>query len=57
MILVPGAIGFGSVSSFLDQHVVRGVAAAFDMVLVAMSIVIGYLIGKAVVPARKTLEV
>ena len=56
LILVPGSIGFGSVSSFLERNVVSGVEAAFDMVLVAMSIVIGYLIGKAVVPARKTIE-
>jgi uncharacterized membrane protein YjjP (DUF1212 family) len=52
LILVPGSIGFGSVSSFLERNVVNGVEAAFDMVLVAMSIVIGYLIGKAVVPVR-----
>lgn len=57
LILVPGSIGFGSVSSFLERNVVSGVEAAFDMVLVAMSIVIGYLIGKAVVPARRTIEV
>jgi uncharacterized membrane protein YjjP (DUF1212 family) len=56
LILVPGSIGFGSVSSFLERNVVSGVEAAFDMVLVAMSIVIGYLIGKAIVPSSKTRE-
>lgn len=56
LILVPGSIGFGSVSSFLERNVVSGVEAAFDMVLIAMSIVIGYLIGKAVVPAGKAIE-
>ena len=50
VLLVPGTIGFGSVSDFLSNNILRGVEAAFDMVLVAISIVIGVLIARVLLP-------
>jgi len=55
LLLVPGSIGFGSVSSFLQKNILSGLEAAFTMVMVAMSIVIGLLAAYAVVPPRRLL--
>ncbi len=55
MLLVPGAIGFGSVLSFLDKNAVSGVEAAFQMTLVAVSLVLGLLFANAILPPRKVL--
>ncbi|MEW6128412.1 MAG: threonine/serine exporter family protein [Acidobacteriota bacterium] len=55
LLLVPGSIGFVSVSNFLEKNILSGVAAAFSMVMVAMSIVIGLLLANAIVPARKNI--
>ncbi|MEQ9399628.1 MAG: threonine/serine exporter family protein [Longimicrobiales bacterium] len=44
LLLVPGSLGFGSVSSLLDQDVVVGLQAAFSMVVVALSLVTGLLL-------------
>jgi uncharacterized membrane protein YjjP (DUF1212 family) len=55
LLLVPGSIGFVSVSNFLEKNILNGVSAAFSMVMVAMSIVIGLLLANAIVPSRKTL--
>ena len=55
MLLVPGSIGFGSVLSFLDKNAVSGVEAAFQMTLVAVSLVLGLLFANAIFPSRKAL--
>jgi uncharacterized membrane protein YjjB (DUF3815 family) len=55
LLLVPGSIGFVSVSSFLEKNILTGIQAGFSMVMVAMSIVIGLLLANALVPARKIL--
>ncbi len=55
LLLVPGSIGFVSVSNFLEKNILTGVAAAFSMVMVAMSIVIGLLLANAIVPSRKAM--
>lgn len=55
LLLVPGSIGFVSVSNLLEKNILNGVAAAFSMVMVAMSIVIGLLLANAVVPSRKAM--
>lgn len=53
LLLVPGSIGFISVSNFLEKNILTGVEAAFSMVMVAMSIVIGMLVANAIIPSRK----
>ncbi|MEL6497376.1 MAG: threonine/serine exporter family protein [Planctomycetota bacterium] len=55
ILLVPGAIGFRSVSSFLEADAVSGVQAAFTALLVAVSLVAGLLIANVAVPARRSL--
>ena len=53
MLLVPGSLGFRSVSLFLTHDVVSGVEAAFGMVLVAVSLVGGLLFANVLVPPRR----
>lgn len=55
LLLVPGSIGFRSLSSLLNRDVVSGVESAFTMVLVAISIVTGLLIANVLVRPRAAL--
>jgi uncharacterized membrane protein YjjP (DUF1212 family) len=55
MLLVPGSMGFRSVSSFLARDTVSGMEAAFQMGLVATSLVAGLLLAHALVPTRRAL--
>ncbi len=55
ILLVPGAIGFRSVSSFLEADAISGVQAAFTALLVAVSLVAGLLIANVAVPAKRSL--
>ena len=54
LILVPGTVGFGSLSKFLESDVVSGVATAFKMALVAVALVTGLLLSNIVLPPRRT---
>ncbi|MBF5043890.1 threonine/serine exporter family protein [Aggregicoccus sp. 17bor-14] len=55
MLLVPGSIGFRSLSSLLERNVVAGVDTAFNMLMVAVALAAGLLVANAIVPARKVL--
>jgi uncharacterized membrane protein YjjP (DUF1212 family) len=55
MLLVPGAIGFSSVSSFMARDVVAGVQTAFSVVIMATGIVIGLLLANVLLPPRQSL--
>ncbi len=55
MLLVPGSLGFRSLSSLWEQDVVGGIDGAFKMVLVAISLVAGILVANAVVLPRRSL--
>lgn len=55
MLLVPGSIGFRSLSSLMAHDVVSGVQTAFTMILVAIALVAGLLIANDIVPARRAL--
>ncbi len=55
ILLVPGAIGFRSVSSFLDADALAGLQAAFTALLVGVSLVAGLLIANVAVPAKRSL--
>ncbi|HET9449384.1 MAG TPA: threonine/serine exporter family protein, partial [Aggregicoccus sp.] len=55
MLLVPGSIGFRSLSSLLERNVVAGVDTAFSMLMVAVALAAGLLVANALVPARKVL--
>lgn len=55
ILLVPGSIGFGSLSRFIANDVMSGVGAAFSVVLVATAIATGLLVANAIVPPRRNL--
>ncbi|MEZ6242992.1 MAG: threonine/serine exporter family protein [Phycisphaerales bacterium] len=55
LLLVPGAIGFQSFSAFTSHDAVEGVQLAFEMILVAVSLVAGLLLANVALPPRKAL--
>lgn len=55
MLLVPGSLGFRSVTSFVDADTLGGVQAASSMVLVAVGLVVGLLLANAAVAPRRAL--
>jgi uncharacterized membrane protein YjjP (DUF1212 family) len=52
LLLVPGSIGFSSLTSLLDRQTLTGVEAAFRMTLVAASLVTGLLLSNVLVQPR-----
>jgi uncharacterized membrane protein YjjP (DUF1212 family) len=52
LILVPGSIGFRSVTALLESQVVTGIETAVSMVLTATSLVAGLLVAAAIYPER-----
>jgi uncharacterized membrane protein YjjB (DUF3815 family) len=50
--LVPGSVGFRSISALIDSQVVAGVDTAFSMILTAVSLVAGLLTAAAIFPER-----
>jgi uncharacterized membrane protein YjjP (DUF1212 family) len=55
LLLVPGSIGFRAVRALLEQDVVAGVEGTFSMVLAAVTLVAGTLVGNALIPPRRGL--
>ena len=55
LLLVPGTLGFESVRSFVAKDALAGVATAFQMIFIAISIVAGLLIANASTPSRRPL--
>ncbi len=55
ILLVPGSIGFGSLSKFIERDVMSGVEAAFNVLLVAVALVTGLLLANVIVPPKRTL--
>jgi uncharacterized membrane protein YjjP (DUF1212 family) len=53
VLLVPGSIGFSSLSSLLDRQVVPGVESAFRTVLISVALATGLLIADVLVPPRR----
>ncbi len=53
LLLVPGSIGYRSLASLLQREVVLGVETAFQMILIAISLVAGMLIANVVSPHRR----
>jgi len=50
LLLVPGSIGFRSLTSLLDQQTIPGVETAFRMILMATALAAGLLIANVVAP-------
>jgi uncharacterized membrane protein YjjP (DUF1212 family) len=55
ILLVPGSLGFRSLSALWEHNVVGGIDTAFKMLLVAISLVVGILLANAVVLPRRSL--
>lgn len=55
LILVPGSLGYRSLTALLDRQTVEGVEFAFGMMLVAMALVGGLLAASAIVPPKRIL--
>lgn len=55
ILLVPGSIGFGSLSRFIAHDVMSGVAAAFSVVLIGTAIATGLLVANALVRPNRNL--
>lgn len=55
LILVPGSLGYLSLTSFLDQRTLEGIDLAFNMVLVAVALVGGFLAANAILPPKRSL--
>ncbi len=53
LLLVPGSLGFRSVSALVDREVLSGVETAFTMIFIATGIVAGLLVANIVVPRRR----
>lgn len=52
LLLVPGSIGYRSLTSLLDQNVVTGIATAFTMLLTAVALAAGLLMANVLVPPK-----
>ncbi len=55
IVLVPGSLGYRSLTAFLDRETIAGVDFAFGMVIVAVALVGGILTANVVVPPRRIL--
>ncbi|MCB9897762.1 MAG: threonine/serine exporter family protein [Planctomycetes bacterium] len=55
LLLVPGSMGFRSVSSFVSRDTVGGLETAFGMAFVAAGLVGGLLLAYALLPPRRAL--
>lgn len=54
LLLVPGSVGFRSVSAMFERQVLSGVETAFNMFFIATAIVAGLLVANIIVPRRST---
>ena len=50
LLLVPGSIGYQSMSSMMERNTIAGIDTAFTMILTAVSLVAGLLIAGVVAP-------
>lgn len=52
LLLVPGSLGFRSVSAFMEANALEGVQGAFTMLIVAIGLVVGLLTANVISPSR-----
>ncbi len=55
LLLVPGSLGFNSVTALLDQNVVRGVAAWSAMLVTAVALAAGLLLSNVLLPPKRVI--
>jgi uncharacterized membrane protein YjjB (DUF3815 family) len=55
ILLVPGSVGFRSLSAVLERDVLLGLDTAVSLIVVLISLVAGLLFGDLLVPPRRAL--
>lgn len=55
IVLVPGSLGYRSLTAFLDRETIAGVDFAFSMIIIAAALVGGILTANIVMPPRRIL--
>jgi uncharacterized membrane protein YjjP (DUF1212 family) len=55
LVLVPGSVGFRSITALLDDRIVAGVDTAFSALFTAVALVVGLLIANVVLPPGRDL--
>lgn len=53
LLLVPGSLGFRSLTAMLDENFDTGVSTGFTMILTAVALAAGLLVANVVLPARR----
>ena len=53
LLLVPGSVGFRSLSSLLERNAVAGIDTAFSMILTAVALVAGLLVAGVIAPETR----
>lgn len=56
LLLVPGSVGFRSLSSMLERRALAGIETAFSMILTAVALVAGLLIASVIAPEPRVRE-
>jgi uncharacterized membrane protein YjjP (DUF1212 family) len=56
LLLVPGSVGFRSLTSLMERKAVAGIETAFSMILTAMALVAGLLIAGVIAPEPRMRE-
>ncbi|HKV39947.1 MAG TPA: threonine/serine exporter family protein [Blastocatellia bacterium] len=56
LILVPGTVGFSSLSKFLKSDAVSGVQTAFNMSVIAIALVTGLLVANVLIPQHEAAK-
>ena len=55
LVLVPGSVGYRSLTAFLDNDTMAGIDLAFQMVIVGIALVGGILTAKILIPPKRNL--
>lgn len=55
LLLVPGSIGYRSITKMMEQDVLAGINMAFNVAVVGIAIVTGLLLANALLPSRRAL--
>jgi uncharacterized membrane protein YjjP (DUF1212 family) len=55
ILLVPGSIGYRSLSFLFEKDIVGGLATAFSMIALAMALVVGIFLGNILIKPRRSL--
>jgi uncharacterized membrane protein YjjB (DUF3815 family) len=55
ILLVPGSVGYRSMTSLFERDVVGGLDTAFTMISLAMALVVGVFFGNIIIQPRRSL--